>query len=188
MTGGVRPAKNAGKYLADEKVRTHSALVLGRKVKVTYRPLGVVGVIAPWSYPLTLGFGDALPARMAGNSVIIKPSEITGAGQRAQGCPSDFVAAQVTRSGSMRNSCLACAGDRRRSSARGRRCASMAPRTVACSRRPKCRRISSNSTPSIRCATSGSAIIRKTADSQARRIVRRVPGATGAVNSGMRSR
>ncbi|EHN09750.1 Aldehyde dehydrogenase [Patulibacter medicamentivorans] len=70
-------AKNASKYLADEKVRTHSPLVLGRKVKVTYRPLGVVGVVAPWNYPLTLGFGDALPALMAGNSVIIKPSEIT---------------------------------------------------------------------------------------------------------------
>jgi acyl-CoA reductase-like NAD-dependent aldehyde dehydrogenase len=70
-------AKNAEKYLGEERVKTHSPLVFGRKVLVRYRPLGVVGVIAPWNYPITLGVGDALPALMAGNSVVIKPSEIT---------------------------------------------------------------------------------------------------------------
>ncbi len=70
-------AKRAEKYLADEKVRTHSPFVFGKKVVIRHRPLGVVGVIAPWNYPLTLGVGDALPALMAGNSVVIKPSEIT---------------------------------------------------------------------------------------------------------------
>jgi acyl-CoA reductase-like NAD-dependent aldehyde dehydrogenase len=69
-------AKRAESYLADERHRTHSVFVLGKKVVTTYRPLGVVGVIAPWNYPLTLGVGDALPALMAGNAVIIKPSEI----------------------------------------------------------------------------------------------------------------
>jgi acyl-CoA reductase-like NAD-dependent aldehyde dehydrogenase len=70
-------AKNAEKYLGEERVKTHSPLVFGRKVLVRHRPLGVVGVIAPWNYPITLGVGDALPALMAGNSVVIKPSEIT---------------------------------------------------------------------------------------------------------------
>jgi acyl-CoA reductase-like NAD-dependent aldehyde dehydrogenase len=70
-------AKRAEGYLADERHRTHSAFVLGKKVVTRYRPLGVVGVIAPWNYPLTLGVGDALPALMAGNAVILKPSEIT---------------------------------------------------------------------------------------------------------------
>jgi acyl-CoA reductase-like NAD-dependent aldehyde dehydrogenase len=70
-------AKNASKYLADERVRSHSPLLLGKKIVVRYRPYGVVGVIAPWNYPLTLGFGDAIPALMAGNAVVIKPSEIT---------------------------------------------------------------------------------------------------------------
>ncbi|MBJ8342117.1 aldehyde dehydrogenase family protein [Antrihabitans sp. YC3-6] len=69
-------AKNARKYLADESPRTHSPLVFGKKVVVRHRPLGVVGVIAPWNYPLTLSIGDALPALMAGNTVVIKPSEI----------------------------------------------------------------------------------------------------------------
>ena len=70
-------ARTAPKYLADETVRTHSPFLIGRKVISRYRPLGVVGVIAPWNYPLTLGLGDAFPALMAGNSVVLKPSEIT---------------------------------------------------------------------------------------------------------------
>jgi len=70
-------AKNAPKYLADEKVRTHSLLLLGKKVVVRYRPHGVIGVIGPWNYPLTNSFGDCIPALMAGNSVVLKPSEVT---------------------------------------------------------------------------------------------------------------
>ncbi|MEV6558181.1 aldehyde dehydrogenase family protein [Nocardia sp. NPDC051756] len=70
-------ARNAAKYLADESPRKHSPLMLGKQVVVRHRPLGVVGVIAPWNYPLTLSIGDALPALMAGNTVIVKPSEIT---------------------------------------------------------------------------------------------------------------
>ena len=70
-------AKNARKYLADEKVKTHSPLLLGKKVVVRYRPQGVVGVIGPWNYPLTNSFGDCIPALMAGNSVVLKPSEVT---------------------------------------------------------------------------------------------------------------
>jgi acyl-CoA reductase-like NAD-dependent aldehyde dehydrogenase len=70
-------AKNAAKYLADEKVRPHSPLMFGKRIVLRYRPLGAVGVIAPWNYPLSLGIGDALPALMAGNTVVLKPSEIT---------------------------------------------------------------------------------------------------------------
>jgi len=70
-------ARRASKYLADETLRTHSPFLIGRKVISRHRPLGVVGVIAPWNYPLTLGVGDAFPALMAGNAVILKPSEIT---------------------------------------------------------------------------------------------------------------
>lgn len=70
-------AKKASKYLGEQKVSTHSPFVLGKKVVVRYRPVGVVGVIAPWNYPLVLGVGDALPALMAGNCVVLKPSEWT---------------------------------------------------------------------------------------------------------------
>src|SRR5947209_3997845 len=70
-------AKNAEEFLADERIRASSPLVLGRKLVVRYRPLGLVGVIGPWNYPLTNSFGDCIPALAAGNSVILKPSEIT---------------------------------------------------------------------------------------------------------------
>jgi len=70
-------AKNAPKFLADERVRTHSPLLLGKKMFVRYKPFGVVGIIGPWNYPLTNGFGDCIPALMAGNAVVIKPSEVT---------------------------------------------------------------------------------------------------------------
>jgi acyl-CoA reductase-like NAD-dependent aldehyde dehydrogenase len=70
-------AKHAPDYLADEKIRTSNPFVLGRKLVVRYRPVGVAGVIGPWNYPLTNSFGDAIPALAAGNSVILKPSEVT---------------------------------------------------------------------------------------------------------------
>ncbi|MEX1142530.1 MAG: aldehyde dehydrogenase family protein [Thermoleophilaceae bacterium] len=70
-------AKKAPKYLADERVRTGSPFLLGRKLVVRYRPLGVVGVIGPWNYPLTNSFGDCIPALAAGNAVVLKPSEVT---------------------------------------------------------------------------------------------------------------
>ena len=44
---------------------------------VRYRPLGVVGVIGPWNYPLVNCFGDAVPALAAGNAVVLKPSHET---------------------------------------------------------------------------------------------------------------
>ena len=40
-------------------------------------PKGLVGVISPWNYPLTLGISDALPAIVAGNAILAKPDEHT---------------------------------------------------------------------------------------------------------------
>ena len=70
-------AKHAAGYLADEKVRSSSPFVAGRKLVTRYRPLGVIGVIGPWNYPLTNSFGDCIPALAAGNAVVLKPSEVT---------------------------------------------------------------------------------------------------------------
>src|SRR6185295_1713755 len=70
-------AKNAPKYLADEKIRSSNLFVAGRKLAVRYRPVGVVGVIGPWNYPLTNSFGDCMPAMAGGDAVVLKPSEIT---------------------------------------------------------------------------------------------------------------
>src|SRR5215208_3267287 len=70
-------AKHAPEYLGDERVRTANPFVMGRKLVVRYRPLGLVGVIGPWNYPLTNSFGDCIPAMAAGNAVILKPAEVT---------------------------------------------------------------------------------------------------------------
>src|SRR4051812_18632656 len=70
-------ATNAEKYLADEKVKSSAVLVKGKKLVLRHKPLGLVGVIGPWNYPLTNSFGDCIPALAAGNAVILKPSEIT---------------------------------------------------------------------------------------------------------------
>jgi acyl-CoA reductase-like NAD-dependent aldehyde dehydrogenase len=89
-------AKKAPRYLADERVRGSSPFTLGKKMYVRYRPCGLVGVIGPWNYPLSNSFGDCIPALMAGNSVILKPSEVTPLtsllveeGFRAAGGPDD---------------------------------------------------------------------------------------------------
>jgi acyl-CoA reductase-like NAD-dependent aldehyde dehydrogenase len=70
-------AKNARRHLADERVPTRGPLLLGRKVAVRYEPVGLVGVIGPWNYPLVNTFCDAVPALLAGNAVLLKPSEVT---------------------------------------------------------------------------------------------------------------
>src|SRR5271168_1461809 len=70
-------AKQGPRYLADEAVKSSQVLVKGKKLILRYRPLGLIGVIGPWNYPLTNSFGDCIPALMAGNSVILKPSEVT---------------------------------------------------------------------------------------------------------------
>jgi acyl-CoA reductase-like NAD-dependent aldehyde dehydrogenase len=70
-------AKMAPKYLADERVKSSNLFVKGAKLVVRYRPLGVVGVIGPWNYPLTNSFGDCIPALAAGNACVLKPAQIT---------------------------------------------------------------------------------------------------------------
>jgi acyl-CoA reductase-like NAD-dependent aldehyde dehydrogenase len=70
-------AKSAPKHLKDEKIKSHSPFMLGKKLMIRYSPRGVIGVIGPWNYPLTNCFGDGIAALAAGNAVVFKPSEIT---------------------------------------------------------------------------------------------------------------
>lgn len=68
-------ARDARKVLAENVV---PGLVPGViRVRRTRRPIGVVGVIAPWNYPLTLAISDALAALVVGNTVVIKPDPQT---------------------------------------------------------------------------------------------------------------
>jgi acyl-CoA reductase-like NAD-dependent aldehyde dehydrogenase len=45
--------------------------------RVYYKPRGVVGIISPWNFPFNLPFIDGIPALIAGNTLVFKPSEIT---------------------------------------------------------------------------------------------------------------
>jgi acyl-CoA reductase-like NAD-dependent aldehyde dehydrogenase len=70
-------AKSAAKFLEPEKIRPHLLMFKTKKVISEHHPMGVIGIISPWNFPLVLTAGDAIPALMAGNAVVIKPSELT---------------------------------------------------------------------------------------------------------------
>lgn len=57
--------------------RHTGALPLLTRVRELRHPRGVVGQIVPWNYPLELSVGDALPAFVAGNAVVMKPDNQT---------------------------------------------------------------------------------------------------------------
>ena len=60
-------AKYAERYLADERVPAWGTpRRSARSSSIRYEPVGVVGVIGPWNYPIVNSFGDCIPALMAG--------------------------------------------------------------------------------------------------------------------------
>ena len=70
-------ARHAERYLKERRFFARSPLLPGRRLVTRFSPRGLVGVIGPWNYPLLNSFGDAIPALAAGNSVLLKPSELT---------------------------------------------------------------------------------------------------------------
>jgi len=70
-------ARNAAKILKPEKINIGQLGLIGRSSKILYQPLGVVGIISPWNFPLAIPLGEVVMALMAGNTVILKPSELT---------------------------------------------------------------------------------------------------------------
>jgi len=67
--------RRAASYLRPRR-RMGALPLLSQPVEL-HHPKGVVGVIAPWNYPLTLAVSDALPALVAGNGVVLKPDTQT---------------------------------------------------------------------------------------------------------------
>jgi len=66
--------------LAPKAFRTetrHPLLFLTKKTRLVRRPLGVVGVIGPWNFPILNNAADAVAPLLAGNAVVLKPSEVT---------------------------------------------------------------------------------------------------------------
>ncbi len=68
-------AAKTEKILRDE--RFSIAVFRNKRSMITYEPLGVVGVITPWNFPFSLSMGEVVMALMAGNAVVLKPSEYT---------------------------------------------------------------------------------------------------------------
>src|SRR5260370_28458045 len=50
---------------------------MGRSSYDVYKPIGVVGIISPWNFPLATPLDEVVMALMAGNAVVLKPSELT---------------------------------------------------------------------------------------------------------------
>ena len=63
--------ENASKYLSDETMHIEKGL----EEKITYEPLGIICNISAWNYPYLVGVNVFVPALLAGNAVMYKPSE-----------------------------------------------------------------------------------------------------------------
>jgi succinate-semialdehyde dehydrogenase/glutarate-semialdehyde dehydrogenase len=70
-------AKQAPKLLAPERVGYPQLYLKHKRASLHYEPVGVVGVIAPWNFPFAIPFTQVAYALAAGNSVVLKPSELT---------------------------------------------------------------------------------------------------------------
>jgi acyl-CoA reductase-like NAD-dependent aldehyde dehydrogenase len=68
--------RSAHKVLKDEKVWP-GLLFPGKKAHIEYFPMGVIGVIAPWNFPFQLSMVPVISALIGGNTVVLKPSEVT---------------------------------------------------------------------------------------------------------------
>jgi acyl-CoA reductase-like NAD-dependent aldehyde dehydrogenase len=64
-------ADNAAKYLSDETVSSGTSM----EEKISYEPLGVICNISAWNYPYLVGINVFVPALLAGNTIMYKPSE-----------------------------------------------------------------------------------------------------------------
>jgi len=70
-------AKHAGKVLRDKKLPIDSPLFINKRTVIQRKPLGVVGIISPWNYPLSIPFGEVIMGLMAGNAIILKVAAAT---------------------------------------------------------------------------------------------------------------
>lgn len=75
--GNAWYCKHARKHLAPEKLKSGSVLLLNKKSILFRKPLGVIGIIAPWNYPLGIPMHEIVPALLAGNSVVFKTAPET---------------------------------------------------------------------------------------------------------------
>jgi len=70
-------ARNTERLLKREKIDIGQYDLMGRSSYIVYKPLGVLGIISPWNFPWATPLDEVVMALMAGNAVVVKPSELT---------------------------------------------------------------------------------------------------------------
>jgi len=70
-------SKNAPRLLQPERVPHHSLAAKSKSGHLHYEPLGVIGIISSWNYPLAIPLSQIIPAVAAGNAVVCKTSDFT---------------------------------------------------------------------------------------------------------------
>jgi succinate-semialdehyde dehydrogenase/glutarate-semialdehyde dehydrogenase len=70
-------ADNAQQILKRKRVGLGQYNYMARTSYIVYKPLGVVGIISPWNFPWATPLDEVVMALMAGNAVVVKPSELT---------------------------------------------------------------------------------------------------------------
>jgi succinate-semialdehyde dehydrogenase/glutarate-semialdehyde dehydrogenase len=68
---------NAFAILREEKLPHGNLAVKTKSGRILHEPYGVVGIISPWNYPFSIPATEAMAALVAGNAVVLKPSELT---------------------------------------------------------------------------------------------------------------
>jgi acyl-CoA reductase-like NAD-dependent aldehyde dehydrogenase len=69
--------ENAFAILREEKLPHGNLAMKTKSGRILHEPYGVVGIISPWNYPFSIPATEALAALVAGNAVVLKPSELT---------------------------------------------------------------------------------------------------------------
>jgi succinate-semialdehyde dehydrogenase/glutarate-semialdehyde dehydrogenase len=70
-------ARRAPHWLRPERVPHHNFALKAKSGWLEFEPLGVVAIISPWNYPFAIPIAQIIPALVAGNAVLLKPSELT---------------------------------------------------------------------------------------------------------------
>jgi coniferyl-aldehyde dehydrogenase len=76
LLGEIRHAKQHLRDWMDPQERETALEFMPSTCEVMYQPLGVIGIISPWNYPVSLAIGPLIAAIAAGNRAMIKPSEL----------------------------------------------------------------------------------------------------------------
>jgi acyl-CoA reductase-like NAD-dependent aldehyde dehydrogenase len=72
-------ARQAPRWLRPERVPHHNIALKARSGWLEFDPQGVVAIISPWNFPFAIPMTELIPAVVAGNAVLLKPSELTPA-------------------------------------------------------------------------------------------------------------